>query len=67
VQSDAIGCIADGMLEIGITNAQLDELNDYDGTGPEPNGLAIYEEAHDECLGSVEDRLREVEREIEDS
>ena len=47
-------CTADKMLELGITQAQLDELREYDGTGDEPNGLAIYRDARDECVATFE-------------
>ena len=42
-------CIAQKMVDDGITQAQLDELKKWNGKDPAPEGGSIYRSARDRC------------------
>lgn len=38
-------CVADAMLDAGLTRPQFDEAVGYDGTGAEPFAVLLYQDA----------------------
>lgn len=60
-------CIADAMLDAGITTGQLKEMKSWDGTGATPIGAQIYRDARDGCGGSAEDVMTSIAEEMDDN
>lgn len=52
-------CIADSMIDAGLTSAQLDEAAEWDGEGTQPEAVDLYTDALDACGLGAEDRIAE--------
>lgn len=53
--AEAAECIAGELIDAGMTQAQLDEMKDWDGTNPEPAALGTYRDARDSCIDDPTD------------